>query len=278
MHNLLSAGFSRLWKNKLFLCSLVLMPAAIVAIMLNQYTTWKGYGGVSAGLDTFLPGCFLFIGCFAAVFSALFLGTEYSDGVIRNKLIAGHSRDAVYLSSLCCCIVFSLLVCAASVVCVFIVGVPLFGLSGDWLTLFKRFGCGILLIVSFSALFTLPAMLLQNKAVLSVFNTICFFGLLFAAIYVMARLEAKEFLDSSYAFMLDGEYIPGESIPNPGYLRGTTRTIFEFLGEFLPTGQSFHISQMLVLSHPLRLCLYSLTVTVLTTAAGLFAFRRKDIN
>ena len=121
-------------------------------------------------------------------------------------------------------------------------------------------------------------MLLQNKAVLSVFNTICFFGLLFAAIYVMARLEAKEFLDSSYAFMLDGEYIPGESIPNPGYLRGTTRTIFEFLGEFLPTGQSFHISQMLVLSHPLRLCLYSLTVTVLTTAAGLFAFRRKDIN
>lgn len=277
MRNLLSAGFSRLWRNKIFLCSLVLMPASLIALMLHQYRNGQVYD-VSVVLDSFPTGCFLFIGCFAAVFSALFLGTEYSDGVIRNKLIAGHSRDAIYLASLCCCIVFSLLVCAASVVGVFVAGFPLFGLPADWPLLFKRFGCGILLIASFCALFTLPAMLIRSKAVLSVFNTICFFGLLFLAIYIMVRLETKEFMEPSYAMMLDGKYIPGENIPNPDYLRGTMRAVFEFFGEFLPTGQSFHISQLPQLSHPLRLCLYSLVVTVLTTSAGLFAFRRKDIS
>lgn len=277
MRNLLSAGFSRLWKQKIFWGGLLLMSASVVAIMLLQLrNSALNLYPVTLGLDTFLPGCFLFIGCFAAVFAALFLGTEYSDGVIRNKLIAGHSRDAVYLSSLLLCAAYSLLVCAASIAAVLVVGVPLLGPPADLLLLLKRLGCGVLLVAAFSGLFTLPAMLIRNKSVLSVFNTICFFGLLFSAIYIMQRLEAQEFIMEA-SYVLDGEYIPGEYIPNPAYLRGAARAIFEFFEEFLPTGQSFLISQLEV-PHPLRLGLYSLLVTVLTTLVGILAFRKKDIS
>ena len=41
-----------------------------------------------------------FFGFFAAVAVPVFLGAEYGDGAIRNKLIAGHRRESVYLADL----------------------------------------------------------------------------------------------------------------------------------------------------------------------------------
>ena len=35
---------------------------------------------------------------FFSIFTGLFIGEEYSDGVIRNKVLAGHSQTAVYIS------------------------------------------------------------------------------------------------------------------------------------------------------------------------------------
>lgn len=37
---------------------------------------------------------------FFATFSTIFINVEYSDGVIRNKIIAGHSQTEIYLSHL----------------------------------------------------------------------------------------------------------------------------------------------------------------------------------
>ena len=64
MRNLLRANFSRLWKSKaLWLCA---------------------------------AGAF----AFSAAFLSLFLGVEYQDGTLRNKIIAGHARWKVYAASL----------------------------------------------------------------------------------------------------------------------------------------------------------------------------------
>ncbi|MEG0494561.1 MAG: ABC transporter permease, partial [Clostridia bacterium] len=43
------------------------------------------------------------IGLVSPLFCGLFLGTEYSDGTMRNKLIVGQKREKIYLSSFIVC-------------------------------------------------------------------------------------------------------------------------------------------------------------------------------
>lgn len=51
----------------------------------------------------------------------------------------------------------------------------------------------------------------------------------------------------------------------------------EFSMNFLPGGQSFQIAQMSS-KHPDLLILYSGILIIITTGAGIFIFRQKDLN
>lgn len=281
MSKLLSAGFSRLWKNKVFWGGLLLMSGILVFVLTANYRDMMHYSEEArAGyiLDTFLPGCFMFIGCYTAVFAALFLGTEYSDGTIRNKLVVGQSRVSVYLSGLILCIVSSLLVCAAATLVTFIAGIPLFGFPLYPSVMLQKFCIGILMVTAFSGIFTLLSMLIHNKSISSVVCIMGFFALLFLSIYIMQRLEAPEFIESNFIMSLDGEIVQGEPCPNPSYLRGTTRAVYGFFADFLPTSQSFRIAQTGALPQPWRFCVYSALITVASTLAGILLFRKKDLK
>lgn len=281
MNKLLSAGFSRLWKNKVFWGGVLLMPCLLVFVLVSNYRDMMHFSVEARAayiLDTFLPGCFMFIGCFTAIFAALFLGTEYSDGTIRNKLVVGHSRVVVYLSSLILCIVSSLLVCVATALVTLIAGIPLFGIPLYPSVMLQKFGIGILMVASFSGIFTFLSMLIHNKPVLSVVCIIGFFTLLFISIYIMQRLEAPEFIESSFMMNVDGEIVQGDPFPNPAYLRGTARAVYEFFADFLPTSQSFRIVQSGALPHPWQLCFYSVLISVVSTLGGIFLFCKKDLK
>ena len=281
MSKLLSAGFSRLWKNKIFWIGLCLMSGFLVFLLTANYRDMLHYSEearVGYILDTFLPGSFMFIGCFTAVFAALFLGTEYSDGTIRNKLIVGHSRVSLYFSALILCIASSLLVCAAGYLVTFLVGIPLFGLPLYPSIILQKFGVGMLMVTAFSGIFTLLAMLIHNKSISSVVCIIGVFALLFLTVYILQRLEAPEFIESNFVMSVDGELIQGDPVPNPSYLRGTAREVYEFFADFLPTSQSFRIVENGALPHPWRFCAYSALITSITTLVGVLLFRRKDLK
>jgi hypothetical protein len=62
-----------------------------------------------------------------------------------------------------------------------------------------------------------------------------------------------------------------------GYVSGTKRTVYEFLYDFLPGCQMRQIAEQNP-ENPERLPLYSLLITVVTTACGIFFFRRKDLK
>lgn len=100
-----------------------------------------------------------------SVVSAFFIGSEYSDGTMRNKLIAGHHRSHIYLANLIVSIVAGVILSAAYLVPYTCVGVPLLGVGKtDFLKIFLYLGLNMALAVAFSSVFTLIAMLCQNKA------------------------------------------------------------------------------------------------------------------
>lgn len=277
MRKLLNAGFARLWKSKIFWGGALLISGTIVAAMLSNYRQ-RYYYDFTYTSDTFIPGCFMFIGCFLAVFAALFLGTEYSDGTIRNKLITGHSRDSIYLSSLLLSIAAALLACAVSLLITLAVGIPLFGMPVNPGAVLLKTGLGILLVFSYAALFTMLAMLIHNKSLLAAIAILFFFLLLFAAVSVSAKLDAPEYITGNYSMSIDGQIQPEDPYPNPDYLRGGKRTAYEFLQDFLPTGQSLLIGQVDAPPRPLQMAFCSLFLFLITTLGGIFAFRRKDLK
>lgn len=280
MSKLLSAGFARLWKNTLFRIEIIVMLLFYVNIMAENYQQAADYG-ISYSLDGFFPGSFMLIGFFTAAFAAMFLGTEYSDGTIRNKLVIGHSRTAIYLSDLIVCFVSSVLVCLSSIVLICAMGIPMFGLlTQPLVNTLAMIGTGFLIVAAYSAVFTFIAMLISNKPVTVITCIFTCLILYFGSMTIGMKLDEPEFYYNS-DLTLNGEAIPGHPNPNPYYLRGTKRSVYEFLYDFLPAGQGFQLAKentVETTTLKVQFPLYSLFITVSVTAAGILAFHRKDLK
>ena len=98
MIKLLNAGFTRLRKSKLF-CILTIFSIVFALCMIyTQYSDMKKYGSVIE-VEQIMLNYATMIGIIIAIFTSLFLGVEYSDGAIRNKISIGHKRISIYLSN-----------------------------------------------------------------------------------------------------------------------------------------------------------------------------------
>ncbi len=213
-------------------------------------------------------------------FVSLFVGTEYSDGTMRNKMIIGHTRLCIYLSNLIVCSVAGLGFCISYMIGAFAVAVPFYTIDPGILTgVATLVLCSFVMCVAFTALCTLTAMLCQNKALTAVINILAACFLLVISIYIMSRLSQPE-MYSGYSLNTEtGEIEMSEGIPNPDYLRGTEREIYQFFNDFLPTGQAANITGQLSLSgSPGLLASYSACIIIVSTGAGIFVFKKKDIK
>lgn len=110
MANLLASNIKRLLKNRAF------RIAAAVVAGIGLFEIIMMYRAAVIENDTpyFDSGLFSFtaMGVFAlAAVVPLFVGSEYSDGTIRNKVVVGHRRGDVYLSILITSIIAETLSC-----------------------------------------------------------------------------------------------------------------------------------------------------------------------
>lgn len=278
MRKLLSSSFSRLWGNKEFWVCMGVMFAYAVGNMLNACRRELRYASEyqsSYCLDDYYFQFALIIGGFCAIFSSLFLGTEYSDGTLRNKIVVGHTRTDIYLSSLLVSYASTLLFMAAWLVGS-LVGVPTLGLwkmpvAGLLLYLL----IALLFTAVFSAVFTAVGMLSSSKAHTVVVSVILFLILLIIAANVDNKLAEPE-MASNVEVTADGIRM-GDPQPNPDYVSGTKRAVYEFIYDFLPTGQGTQMVYQKI-ARPVRMLLCSIFLTIAVTGAGLWAFRRKNLN
>ncbi|MDL2258177.1 ABC transporter permease [Eubacteriales bacterium OttesenSCG-928-K08] len=277
MTKLISAGFSRLRLSKIFWLGMVFMLVIAMVVVVNQYYSCLKYG-FEIKLDGFVLGFTIIVPVLAAVFCSLFLGTEYSDGTMRNKLMIGHSRAVIYLSSLIISITATLLMCLAFLLGVCAVGIPLLGgLTTPLPHFFIMLLGSVVLVCAVCAILTVICMLISNKAIIAIVSILCMVGLLLLAISIDSRLQEPEFY-SNVVFTENGTvHPPDELIPNPAYLTGAKRAVYEYAYDILPTGQALQYSRMSA-EHLWQMPLYSLAILFLSTWLGVFFFKRKDLR
>lgn len=284
MSRLLSSNFARVRKDKIFWLGLLAALSLPLISCRTRYTEMKEFGFVTQ-MDDLLFLHVVYLGGICAAFCGLFLGTEYADGTIRNKLMIGHRRGAVYLANLLLVFGATLFIHIVTTAVVYAVGFACFGAPTiDVKGVLRLFALSVLLTAAFSAAFTMLAMLCQNRAMASVTALVLFFALLFTNTVIRSRLKSPEFTSyteisaefTSYTEISAAEETVIDLRPNPYYVRGTKRQVFELL-MLLPTGQAISIGAA-ECENPWGMAAGSIIVTALCTVGGLMGFRKKDIK
>ncbi len=282
MRNLLSANFARLWKNRPFLCcwaGMVLFGLFLVAEeYLEPYT-------VTLDRMVFLP--LSLYGIVAGAFTGMFLGQEYTEGTIRNKLIAGCGKAQVYLSGFFTAAGAALIFYVSAVAATASIGSLLFSTAKP-LSAFLTFGLlGALCCLSYVAIFCLIAMLRRSRSVSVALCMLLAVVLLLMSMYINLQLTQEEYINQlnittqsdDVSVSITGENTETEvtMVPNPHYLTGIRRQIALFLQDLNPTGQAVQICAMNC-ANPVRVVLCNVLTILLACLTGIILFRRKDLK
>ena len=276
MRKLLSANYSRLWRDKIFWICMGTMLVYSVLYMLNgcrQATV--NLAEYNYSIDKYYFHFATSIGVFCAVFSSMFFGTEYSDGTIRNKVIVGHTKINIYIASLITTITATLLMAfvwmIGASVAIPILGIWEMGIPNLLIYLLII----LMLAVALAAICTLINMISTNKAFTVVISVLLIMGLLiFASMFYNGLCEPE--MTSGVQITASGMQM-SEPTPNPNYVSGAIRKVYEFILDFLPTGQGLTVWQVEV-GHPIRMILSSAAITILTTLSGIFVFKKKNLK
>lgn len=280
MKKLLSANLARLRYSKIFwvleLGCFLLSCGTYLLVAYNTRNLGNGWLQWQAHAYFYMP--ILYLPVMIAIFSCFFFGTEYSDGTIRNKLIVGHSREAIYIANLlttACVMGLFLLACYVPV---FVVGIPFVGKdvvacveTQPWRILNL-----LLLLTEYGALFVLFSTLDSNKARNVLVCLITALLLIVLGISAYGRYSQPEFVRNVAALPGGGVELRN-GIPNSQYLTGTARMIAQWIATILPTG-SAGMSLDKNLLFMWQVPLTAIGVTALLTLGGIRAFQRKDIK
>lgn len=271
MAKLLRAEFTRMLKYR---CFWACMALSVISVVLNCTIGERG----TVQMGRFLLQNNSNIMPFCAVFAAMFIGTDHSNGTLRNKLIVGRRRSEIYLSWLITVTAGTALILAAKTAALGIAalfrGTVGFGMSAE------RFALETLIIlfaaIAICAMCVLTGALITSRSANTAVTIGMVFVILIAAAVIYTLLSAPEFVPIFEMTENSSTGIVTE--PNPNYIKpGLKRDILTTVYDILPGGQL--IQQETGTMHNAELMpLWSLGVITVTTAAGVMVFRKKDIK
>lgn len=275
MRKLLTASFSRLWKEKIFWFVFLIM--SIGSICYN----WIGYNEIIK-VQIYVEDvmfCMLPISGFVfALFISMRLGTEFEEHTIRNKFIVGYSRTQVYFSEYITCMVASMILMG-----IMLLLSTLFGLflslefQSSWHELALLLFCCVLIASVFSAMSVGIGMNVGSKAASLVVSIVFLFAILLLASFCINALAEEPMTYSNIVITVEDGVQFGDLVENPAYIDGTQRTIYELIADILPTGQTIQLNN-LEFERAARWPVFSLIMLIIATVAGYIPFRKRDIR
>ena len=274
MIKLLNAGFERLRKSKLFWALIIFSIILAIFMIYTRYIDMKKYEEVIE-VEQIMLNYSTIVGIIIAIFTSLFLGVEYSDGAIRNKISIGHKRINIYLSNLAIVTITSLLSYIIFLVIVAGIGIPIFGgITIETSKLIMLLCCIFITIIAYSSIFTFLAMVISNKTITAIVSIMLSFGMMMVALTCFNVLEAPPTIQQ--AVMTDGQ-TKIEEAPNPKYPSEEKKKICKTLLDCNPAGQMFQIAGRAAPNLSI-LPLYSMGVIIMFTSTGLILFSKKELK
>ncbi len=255
----------------------VTLAAAILSGIVYGFSVDGGGRGTFD--DMFVVPAFVIL----CIFISLNIGREYSDGVIRNKLIYGKSRLQIYVAKLLVSIGISFVLSM-----LFLIGFSLIALKQvlPYLSseILLRAGLAFLLMNGvWATLFTVISISIPHKEIGSILNIALIVVIMFGCYQIEHILGQPKFIEScSYESVqmtpeevsqikdgtFEGSYFSNtddngictyykevevldEQSQNPHYISGGLRTGLELIDNILPHGQVNQYTTYL------QICLYS---------------------
>lgn len=275
MCNCLRADFVRLFRSRFFWILIVFLFGS------GALSTFDNSG---RALDNDLILIFAAVMLLGPIFAAFFIGTDYSDGTIRNKLIVGNSRAAVYFSNLIvCCAAAELMTLSFSLPMVTLGPITGRGYAQTAEELLFRLLIVNIALFAAIALTVLITMLVKSRSSAIVIGTLLSLGMFICASFIEGRLGEPEYFQGAMYVDEDGniQYDPYTKEENPYYIgNGTTRKMLEVVYDVLPIGQMMQVSiwEESDSAHGGLLLLYSAGVLAATILIGVPTFQRGNLK
>lgn len=278
MKKLLSADFARLFRSRLFLLCIIFSGGyAVFAVVMRYLSMSKGGYSTADGL---LPLSILYGPIIWSLFIGLFIGTEFTDGAIRNKLVVGHTRLHIYLSNLLVSVTAALLMHLAFTLCLLGMSALLLEpLKTELSGLVVQQALSICITLASCALFYCITMLISSKATGSVAAILLSIALLMGSLSVYSTMTEPEYYDPRYYVNDSGQVVEVPAEKNPYYPSEEKRQICQLLLNLSPSGQAIQIARAEdVPKNAWEYPIYALSLSLLVTFGGALGFRRKNLR
>ena len=283
MNRLLSANFARLWKSRIFWVMEVFVAAYSIMMYIDAYRTVEYGGKMIDNWNLYFFNDLMFMGIVMAVFTAFYVGVEYADGTIRNKIVVGHSRSNIYLANLIVCYVAGIIAFVTYSVLSLFMGLVLIGKEA---VLKLRFpvqvaGVGLSIILAYTALYVMIAMVDAVKARMALINMAIAIMILSVGILVELKLQPEYYVvdkeTGKTRYITDAEEETEDIVRNSNYLApGRKRDFYECLNLWTPSAQVMSLVGDGGHSGKQPLCMMALTV--IFSGSGMWIFGRKEIK
>ena len=270
MIKLLKAGFFRLKKDVIFWL-FIFLTIGIAGFTLFRYLSIEG-----APLDKILNEFIMYIGLFIAIFVSIFVGKEYGQGIIRNKIIVGHSRISIFLSNLIISIVVSLLCELIYLIIVFLIGIPLFG---QMQMSFSQFAIVLLntalVIISFCSIYNFITMICSEITISISICIILFVAMFVAQAALGFTANSRKYIE--HAFWDNGnKYIISQE-PDPNYPGDEKVKQARTLYLSIPQGQAMKIGGN-DLTYSAQMAISSIILIGVVNIVGVCIFSKKELK
>ncbi|MCR5601110.1 MAG: hypothetical protein K6G33_10275 [Ruminococcus sp.] len=223
----------------------------------------------------------------AAIFVAIFIGTEFSEGTIRSKIVAGHTKYEIYICELIVCEAVMILIQYVFFFCIYAFSFLFFGAFHHSFSLMMKLQLlGLLGTVEMTAVIFMISMLVMNKAVSISSCMILAVCLFVVGVIIYNKIEEHYseliVLDDGFitetqrSTLIAHSYVYG--VDTEG-LNGGKLLRYEFFYDYLPQCQaSRYIYERSVPYHWQSFAVYDVLTTIVSTFIGAFCFRRSKLK